>query len=234
MLQILCYNKGIMSEEHPMTKVGKAMSKVNRENGGGTLRDKLDPQFVDPEGAWKKGLPPAQYFLDTETQEKVPVPVKASHVSTGGSDVPPALEQHVLELYGEGVPMNEIERRFSLSRGYVKDAMVRRFGSEAAMKSALRALLLENGVATAQHTLANIEQLHPSQSGMLAATMTNAYIALDKHERGTPKQIDFGALAAFGETLARIEKYAGIAVVVDNDEQASDEGTPSSEAEDDG
>ena len=222
MLQMIWYNMGIMSE---INKIGRAMAKVNKD--GGTLKSKLDPEYVKPEGAWEKGLPPAKYYLDTETGEQVAVPVK-SCAGTSPSDVPPAMEQHVLELYGQGISMAEIERKFQLGEGYIKKALLRRYGSEANLKAALRHLLLENGVATAQHTLANIEQLHPSQSGMLAATMTNAFIALDKHERGAPKQIDFGALAAFGETLARIEKYAGIAKVVE-DPEAEDQDLPASE-----
>jgi len=204
--------------DHTMSKVGKALKKAIGPDGG-TVRQKLDPSEV-PEGDWKKGLPPAKHFLDTETGQQVPVPVRT--VGTlAASDVPPALEQHVLELYGEGVPIAELERKFDLSRGYVQNALRRRFGSEEGYKAALKKLLLETGIATAQHTLANVESLHPSQSGMLAATMTNAYLAMAKHEKDTPRTVDFAALESFGEMLSRIEKYAGIAKVIPSDEEES-------------
>lgn len=197
-----------MSDE--MRKVGQALRKAGC-TADDPLRSKIE-EGTETEGAWKAGLPPAKYFLDAETQEEVQSPVK--HPVYGASDVPPALEQRVLEMYGEGVPAAELERKFDLGRGYVRNALLRRFGSEESLKKALKSLLLENAVATSQHTLAHVESLHPSQSGMLAATMTNAFIALDKHEKNSPRVIDFEALAEFGETLSRIEKYAGIAQVV--------------------
>lgn len=189
--------------------LGKALKKANAN--GGTLHDNLDPATV-PEGAWKAGLPPAKYYMDPETDQAVAVPVVGMHQN--GSSVPPALEQHVLEQYGKGVCIAELERKFELGAGYIRNALTRRFGSVEAMKAALKSLLLENGIATAQHTLANVESLHPSQSGMLSAAFTNAFLAMDKHERNAPKVVDFAALADFGETLQRIEKYAGIAVEV--------------------
>lgn len=205
---------------------------------GGTIHQKLDPGLV-PEGGWKAGIPPAKTFIDEETGEEKEVRRGGENghgTVSDSSAMTPALEQHIIELFGEGIPAFEIEKKFDLAKGYVRYALVRRFGSVEAYKTALKKLLLENAVATSQHTLANIEALHPSQSGMLAATMTNAFIALDKHDKDTPRQIDFGALASFGETLERIEKYAGIAVSVDNsddlDESANESQTSSSSPDD--
>lgn len=202
--------------DKPMLAVSKALKKAIGQ-GGGTLRENLDEAEV-PEGDWKKGLPKAKTFFDTETGKEVAVPVIAGNGNRAVSEIPPAVEQRVVEMVGEGIPFAEIERKFDLSKGYVQNALRRRFDSEEAYKAALKKLLLESGIATAQHTLANVEQLHPSQSGMLAATMTNAYLAMAKHEKDVPRVVDFAALESFGDTLARIEKYAGIAHVVESDE----------------
>lgn len=199
-----------MSSENK--KLGHVKARAMKTTGGLTIRESLDPALVS-EDAWKEGLPPAKYFVDSETGEKVAAPVV--NPIGKGSDVPPALEQHVLELYGEGVPAAQLEAKFELSRGYVHYALRRRFGSEEAYRAALKKLLLETGIATTQHTLANVESLHPSQSGMVAVAMTNAYLAMAKHEKDVPKQVDFAALASFGETLARLEQFAGIATAPD-------------------
>lgn len=186
----------------PVQQVGYALSKT----GKATLLSKIDPAAV-PEGAWTKGLPPiGTGKVEPETGELI-------QNKNGFREIPPALEDHILTQYGQGVSQSALEHQYELSRGYVARALIRRFGSQENYHKALKGLVSELGIACAEHTLANVEKLHPSQSGMLVGTMVGSLIALEKHERDIPQRIDFGALAEISESLRRMEEYAGVATI---------------------
>jgi hypothetical protein len=178
---------------------------------GDSVTAKLDPGAV-PRGAWERDLPPLPCNVAKDPDSGEERSVRPSLAA-----VPVELENAALADFAQGMSQVDVERKYSLSGGYVRHALTRRFGSNENYKRALSGLLLELGIACAEHTLINIDALHPSQSGMLTSVMTNAAIALEKHQRDVPRAVDFGALERIGEALERMEKYAGVAKVVDVD-----------------
>lgn len=191
------------SKDSPIVSAGKALAKT----GKGPLKDRIDPAAV-PEGGFLKGLPPAAPSVDPETDRVIRR--RSVH-----AEIPDALEEQIVTEYVSGVTEGSLESKYSLSHGYVQHALKRRYGSLEAAKAAIKGLVSEIAIACGEHTLANVEKLHPSQSGMLTSVMVNSMIALEKHERETPRQLDFGSLARVAESLERMEKHCGMAKIVD-------------------
>lgn len=203
--------------------IRKAACAITRE--GGDIVRRIDPATAELKGEeWVRSLPPAPIATLQDPETGAVEQVRSLPRGQAG-DVPLELENAALTSLAGGMSMAAVEAKYELSAGYVRNCLARRFRTPEEMKRALRGLLLELGLACGEHTLANIESLHPSQSGMLTSVMTNAVIALEKHERETPRAVDFAALAGIGEALARLEKYAGVALVVDVEAQAVKSGS---------
>jgi len=183
----------------PIQKVGSAIART----GKGLLLDRVDPG-VNVEGEWVKGLPErGTGKVDNVTGEVV-------ERLNPTREIPPAVEDQALAEYAKGASQAAIEEKYEMAKGYIARCLTRRFGSPDKYRQGLKGLLQELAIACGEHTLAHVEQLHPAQSGALVGTMTAAIIALEKHEREMPKQIDFGELSRFGETLDRLEAFCGM------------------------
>lgn len=148
------------------------------------------PEAEGRPGAWKTMLLPAP-------------PDKKVHK---GRHEPSVLDDQIAKDLADGKTSAEIQRTYALRDGYVRYAMIRKFGSIEGMKRALQGQCLENALALNDYAISRIEQIPPGQALVGAKIMIDGAIALEKSRVDRPSTVDFQALAALGQTLERVEK----------------------------
>jgi hypothetical protein len=119
---------------------------------------------------------------------------------------PLAVDDEIVKRVADGGKASEIEDELHVRRGYVRDVLIRKFGSIEGMKLALRAQCLENAIALNEYAMTKIQQIPPGQALVGAKIMIDGAIALEKSSTERPSTVDFAALAALGQTLERVEK----------------------------
>jgi hypothetical protein len=120
--------------------------------------------------------------------------------------VPALIQDKIVGEVADGARAKDIEEKYELRDGYVRDTLIRKFGSIEGMKKALKAQCFENAIALNAWAIQNIRSIAPAQALMGAKVMVDAGLALDKSDREVVPTVDFAALAALGDVLERVEK----------------------------
>lgn len=141
-------------------------------------------------GEWKTMLLPAPTVATANKNRKEPLEI----------------DDEVLQRVANGGKSSEIEDALEVRRGYVRDVLIRRFGSVEGMKRALHAQCLENAIALNEYAMTKIEQIPPGQALVGSKIMIDGALALEKSTVDRPTTVDFAALAALGSVLERVEK----------------------------
>ena len=105
------------------------------------------------------------------------------------------------------VAASVIENKYGLRRGYLGQALRRRYGDVGTLKRALQGSLLESSLVLVEHAMLNVEEMTPAQAMLGAKIAIDASVSLEKSMREAPKTIDFGQLAELGEGLGRIQAF---------------------------
>ena len=168
---------------------GKLKKATGVKKGEGDVMDKI-PQAASRPGEWKTMLRPAP---TEETANK-------------HRHEPLVIDDEIVKRVADGGKSSEIEDELHVRRGYVRDVLIRKFGSVEGMKLALRAQCLENAIALNEYAMTKLDQIPPGQALVGAKIMIDGAIALEKSSTERPSTVDFAALAALGQTLERVEK----------------------------
>ena len=120
--------------------------------------------------------------------------------------VPTLIDDQIVDDVANGKYAAEIERSYGLRDGYVRAVLIRKFGSIEGMKRALQAQCLENAIALNDYAVSHIERIAPDRALIGAKVMIDGALALEKSRVDRPSTVDFAALAAWGESISRIEK----------------------------
>jgi len=123
--------------------------------------------------------------------------------------VSPREQMQMMREWAAGVPVSEVEARYGVSRGYIRAAMQRRFGSREAMLAALQNLVTENAVGVQMIAQEKIHELSGAQAVFAGKLLVETMVTLDKHIQAQPKTVNFGAMKALGNTLKAIQKVVG-------------------------
>jgi hypothetical protein len=115
--------------------------------------DSIEPMLDVPEagarpGMWKEALLPAP----REGEEN-----KARHV-------PVVIDDEIVKAKANGASNAELETKYDLRDGYVRDALKRRFGGTENMKRALRDQCYENAIALNSYAMENLNRIAPGQA----------------------------------------------------------------------
>ena len=134
------------------------------------------------------------------------VPVK--HPEHASRETPVVVEDAAIaEFFQKPQSAAEVERRFGLRRGYLGQALRRRYHDVASLKRALQGSLLESSLVLVEHAMLNIEEMTPAQAMLGAKIAVDASVTIERSIREAPKTIDFGQLAEIGVGLARLQAY---------------------------
>jgi hypothetical protein len=120
--------------------------------------------------------------------------------------VPALIQDKIVEEVADGATARDLEGKYELRDGYVRDVLIRRFGSIEGMKRALKAQCFENAIALNAYAVSRIHTLTARDALMGAKIMIDGGLALDKAMGERPVTVDFEALAALGAVLGRVEK----------------------------
>jgi len=123
--------------------------------------------------------------------------------------VPALIQDKIVAEVADGATAKDLETKYGLRDGYVRDALVRKYGSIDGMKKALKAQCFENAIALNTYAMERINLIPPGQALMGVKVMIDSGLALEKSSNERPPSIDFGALTALGSVLERVEKQIG-------------------------
>lgn len=123
-----------------------------------------------------------------------------------GRHVPVVVDDAIVQDVADGKTDKDMQEKYGVRVGYVRDVLTRRFGSVEGMKKALQAQCLENAIALNEHGARNIASIPAGQAFVGAKVMIDGALALEKSRVGVPTTVDFEALGALGSVLERIEK----------------------------
>lgn len=173
-----------------MTRHNSKLKKATGVKKGHNVMSALPTQAAARPGAWRAYLTAAPTDETANKHRHVPV----------------VIDDAVIQDVADGGKSSEIEEKYSLREGYVRDVLIRRFGSIEGMKKALRAQCFENAIALGEYAMANIEKIPPGQALVGAKIMIDGGLALEKSNVDLQPTVDFAALHALGGVLERVEK----------------------------
>jgi hypothetical protein len=123
--------------------------------------------------------------------------------------VPALIQDKIVEEVANGATDAELRAKYELRDGYVRDVLIRRFGSVEGMKRALQAQCFENAMVLNAYAMENLRSIAPDRALLGSKVMVDAGLALEKSSAEKPATIDFEALIALGYVLERVEKVLG-------------------------
>jgi hypothetical protein len=126
--------------------------------------------------------------------------------------VPALIQDKIVDEVANGATDAQLKSKYELRDGYVRDVLVRRFGSIEGMKKALKAQCFENAMVLNAYAMENLRMIAPGQALMGSKIMVDAGLALEKSAIDRPSTIDFEALAALGQVLEKVEKRLTVEV----------------------
>lgn len=173
------------------------MPKHNRKLRGAMGKDfnmENIPHSDARPGAWKSMLKSAK--TDEATINK-------------SNHVPALIQDKIVEEVANGMTDAQLRAKYELRDGYVRDVLVRRFGSVEGMKRALKAQCFENAMVLNAYAMEHIRSIAPGQALVGSKIMIDAGLALEKSSIDQPQTIDFEALSALGSVLEKVEKHLG-------------------------
>lgn len=101
-----------------------------------------------------------------------------------------------------------IEATYKLREGFLRSALVRRYGTIDNVRTVLRSHALENAIVLGEYAMSQMVTMTGAQAMLAAKVSSDIALGQEKAIRDTPKAVDFGALAEIGQTLARLEQIA--------------------------
>ena len=125
------------------------------------------------------------------------------------NQVPALIQDKIVEEVANGMTDAQLRQKYELRDGYVRDVLVRRFGSVEGMKRALKAQCFENAMVLNAYAMEHIRSIAPGQALVGSKIMIDAGLALEKSFADRPQTVDFEALAALSAVLERVEKHIG-------------------------
>lgn len=123
-----------------------------------------------------------------------------------GNHVPALIQDKIVEDVANGATDAELKKRYELRDGYVRDVLIRRFGSVEGMKRALQAQCFENAMVLNAYAMHHLPSISPDRALLGSKVMVDAGLALEKSSAEKPATIDFEALTALGYVLERVER----------------------------
>jgi hypothetical protein len=123
-----------------------------------------------------------------------------------GNHVPALIQDKIVEEVANGATDAELRKKYELRDGYVRDVLIRRFGSVEGMKRALQAQCFENAMVLNAYAMENLRSIAPDRALLGSKVMVDAGLALEKSSAEKPTTIDFETLTALGFVLERVEK----------------------------
>lgn len=126
--------------------------------------------------------------------------------------MPALIQDKIVDEVANGATDAQLKSKYELRDGYVRDVLVRRFGSIEGMKKALKAQCFENAMVLNAYAMENLRMIAPGQALMGSKIMVDAGLALEKSAIDRPSTIDFEALAALGQVLEKVEKRLTVEV----------------------
>lgn len=111
--------------------------------------------------------------------------------------------------WAAGVPVTVVEEKYGLSRGYIRQAMLRRFGSKEAMLDALEGLVLENAVGAQMIVQEKLHELNGKEAVFAGKLLVETMGNLRSQRENMPKTINFGEFNKLGAALKQIREIVG-------------------------
>jgi hypothetical protein len=139
-------------------------------------------------------------------------PTTSEETINKGNHVPALIQDKIVDEVANGATDAQLKSKYELRDGYVRDVLVRRFGSIEGMKKALKAQCFENAMVLNAYAMENLRMIAPGQALMGSKIMVDAGLALEKSAIDRPSTIDFEALAALGQVLEKVEKRLTVEV----------------------
>lgn len=96
------------------------------------------------------------------------------------------------------------EDKFGVSRGYLRSAMKRRFGSLEAMKQVLLGLVTENAIVVQSIAQERAHELTAPQAIFAGKLLVDTMEKVEKSIQNTPKTVNFAQLEKVGSTLREL------------------------------
>lgn len=110
----------------------------------------------------------------------------------------------MMREWAAGADMAEVEARYGVSRGYLRQTMMRRFGSKEKMLEALQSMVAENAVIAQGIAQSKMHELNAAQAVFAGKLLVETYVTLDKHIESKPKTINFGELRRLGTSIREL------------------------------
>jgi len=138
-----------------------------------------------------------------------------------GTFEPPAVGEHhnqqvskevVLQAAREwaaGTPVIEVENKYGLSRGYIRQAMMRRFGSKEAMLEALEGLVCENALGCQMIVQEKMHEMNAKEAVFAGKLLVETMGNLRSQRENMPKTINFREFKALGDALKQVREIVG-------------------------
>jgi hypothetical protein len=112
-------------------------------------------------------------------------------------------DQMLREVAATG-SMGTVEAKYGVSRGYLREAMRRRFGSLEAMKSILLGLVTENAIVSQMVASEKMGEMSGPQAVFAGKMLVDTMEKVEKSIQNTPKTVNFAQLHQVGEALKQL------------------------------
>jgi hypothetical protein len=108
-----------------------------------------------------------------------------------------------------GVPLVTVEAKYGMSQGYIRQAMMRRFGSKEGMLEALENLVLENAVGAQMIAQEKLHELTGREAVFAGKLLVETMGSLRSQRENMPKTINFREFKALGDALKSVREIVG-------------------------
>lgn len=128
-------------------------------------------------------------------------PAKQHHPNRRISDEE---QDRMLQEVAASGSVSAVEARYGVSRGYLQQAMKRRFGSLEGMKQVLLGLVTENAIIVQSIAQERAAELTAPQAVFAGKLLVDTMEKVEKSIQNTPKTVNFAQLDAVGKTLKEL------------------------------
>lgn len=106
-----------------------------------------------------------------------------------------------------GMSDKALAEKYSISIGYVHNALSTLFVKNSTARDILKNVLAENAIACGMRVRETVGELQPMQAAIATGIMTRNFIDLDKHSATIPTDVDFTELAGISELLSSLRGH---------------------------
>lgn len=115
-----------------------------------------------------------------------------------------AEQVQMMREWAAGANVAELETKYGVTRGYIRAAMIRKFGSKENMLHALENLILENAVGAQMIAQEKLHELSGAQAVFAGKLLVETAGSLRAQMEKIPKTINFGEFKRLGDTLREV------------------------------